>query len=153
MFFAMAAHLPSCAFVASVRSGWGQRGQALEARDNRSVAARCGGHRLRSAGHLNLRRWTWASRTSGRRERTGGSMALGPEASITDEIATPTADAADERDAGEKAIAGRSLRQIAWRRLKKDKVAIAGGCVVIFLVVIAFLAPILTRLWGHPIDE
>jgi peptide/nickel transport system permease protein len=80
-------------------------------------------------------------------------MSLGPEASISDEITTPTADAADERDSGEKAIAGRSLRQIAWRRLKKDKVAIAGGCVVLFLIVLAFLAPVLTRLFGHPIDE
>lgn len=80
-------------------------------------------------------------------------MSLGPEASITDETTTPTADAAEERDSGEKAIAGRSLKQIAWRRLKKDKVALAGACVVIFLILIAILAPVLTRLWGHPIDE
>jgi peptide/nickel transport system permease protein len=80
-------------------------------------------------------------------------MSLGPEASITDETTTPTADAAEERDRGEKAIAGRSLKQIAWRRLKKDKVALAGGIVVIFLIVVAILAPVLTRLWGHPIDE
>jgi peptide/nickel transport system permease protein len=80
-------------------------------------------------------------------------MSLGPEASITDETTTPTADAADERNSGEKAIAGRSLKQIAWRRLKKDKVAIAGGIVVVLLIVIAILAPVLTKLWGHPIDE
>jgi peptide/nickel transport system permease protein len=80
-------------------------------------------------------------------------MSLGPEASITDESTTPTADAAEERDRGEQAIAGRSLKQIAWRRLKKDKVALAGGIVVILLIVIALLAPVLTRLWGHPIDE
>jgi peptide/nickel transport system permease protein len=80
-------------------------------------------------------------------------MSLGPEASITDETTTPIADAADERDTSEKAIAGRSLRQIAWRRLKRDKVAIAGGIVVILLVVIAILAPVLSRLFGHPIDE
>jgi peptide/nickel transport system permease protein len=80
-------------------------------------------------------------------------MSLGPEASITDESTTPTIDAADERSAGEKAIAGRSLRQIAWRRLKKDKVAMAGGCVVLLLIALAILAPVLTRLWGYPIDE
>ena len=80
-------------------------------------------------------------------------MSLGPEASITDEAPPPTADAAVERGAGEKAIAGRSLKQIAWRRLKKDKVAIAGGCVVIFLIVVAVLAPLLTKWFGHPIDE
>ncbi len=80
-------------------------------------------------------------------------MSLGPEASITDESTTPTFDAADERSAGEKAIAGRSLRQIAWRRLKKDKIAMAGGCVVLLLIILAILAPVLTRLWGYPIDE
>jgi peptide/nickel transport system permease protein len=80
-------------------------------------------------------------------------MSLGPEASITDETTTPVADAADERDRGEKVIAGRSLRQIAWRRLKRDKVAIAGGIVVILLVLIAIAAPLLTKWFGHPIDE
>jgi len=80
-------------------------------------------------------------------------MSLGPEASISDETTTPSADAAVERDLGEKAIAGRSLRQIAWRRLKRDKVAITGGIVVIVLVVIAILAPVLSKLFGHPLDE
>jgi peptide/nickel transport system permease protein len=80
-------------------------------------------------------------------------MSLGPEASISDESTTPTADAADVRIPGEKVIAGRSLKQIAWRRLKRDKVAIGGACVVIFLIVIAILAPVLTKWWGHPIDE
>ena len=80
-------------------------------------------------------------------------MSLGPEASVTDEKTTPTADAAEVRDGSEKAIAGRSLKQIAWRRLKKDKVAVGGGCVVIFLIVIAVLAPLLTKWFGHPIDE
>ena len=79
-------------------------------------------------------------------------MSIGPEASITDERA-PTVDPADVRDSGEKAIAGRSLRQIAWRRLKRDKVAMAGAIVVIFFVLLAILAPVLTRLWGHPINE
>jgi peptide/nickel transport system permease protein len=80
-------------------------------------------------------------------------MSLGPEASISDETTTPVVDAAEERDTTEKAIAGRSLRQIAWRRLKQDKVAISGGIFVIVLIILAFLAPVLTRLFGHPIDE
>ncbi|MEV4351917.1 ABC transporter permease [Actinoplanes sp. NPDC049596] len=78
-------------------------------------------------------------------------MSLGPEASVTDEQTPPTADAADRP--GEQAIAGRSLKQIAWRRLKKDKVAIAGACVVIFLILVALLAPLLIKWFGHPIDE
>jgi peptide/nickel transport system permease protein len=80
-------------------------------------------------------------------------MSLGPEASISDETATPIADAAEIRGPDEKAIAGRSLRQIAWRRLKKDKVAVGGGIVVIVLIILAILAPVLTKLFGHPIDE
>ncbi|MFI7596688.1 ABC transporter permease [Actinoplanes sp. NPDC049681] len=80
-------------------------------------------------------------------------MSIGPEASITDERSAPTDDPADIRDTGEKAIAGRSLKQIAWRRLKRDKVAMAGGIVVIIFVILAILSPVLARLWGHPINE
>ncbi|MFI1995061.1 ABC transporter permease [Actinoplanes sp. NPDC020271] len=80
-------------------------------------------------------------------------MSLGPEASVTDEQSAPTADAAEVRGPAEKAIAGRSLKQIAWRRLKRDKVALGGACVVIFLIVVAILAPLLTKWLGHPIDE
>src|ERR1043166_3788362 len=80
-------------------------------------------------------------------------MSLGPEASISDETSTPIADAAQERNAGEKAIAGRSLKQIAWRRLKKDRVAVGGGIVIIVLIVMAIIAPLLIKLLGHPYDE
>jgi peptide/nickel transport system permease protein len=80
-------------------------------------------------------------------------MSIGPEASIADEPAPPTADLADAQVPGEKAIAGRSLKQIAWRRLKRDKVAITGGIVVIALIVIALIAPVLTALFGHPPNE
>jgi len=80
-------------------------------------------------------------------------MSIGPEASITDKRSAPTDDPADVRSPDEKAIAGRSLRQIAWRRLKQDRVAMAGGVVVVFLAFIALVAPVLTALFGHPIDE
>jgi ABC-type dipeptide/oligopeptide/nickel transport system permease subunit len=50
-------------------------------------------------------------------------------------------------------IEGRSLGQIAWMRLKRDKVAIAGGVVVILLVLMAILAPVLVQLFGHPPNE
>src|SRR3954452_9752434 len=79
-------------------------------------------------------------------------MSLGPEASISDEITTPTDDPAVERGAGE-AIAGRSLRQIAWRRLKKDRVALGGGIVILILIFMAFIAPLLIKWFGHPYDE
>jgi peptide/nickel transport system permease protein len=42
--------------------------------------------------------------------------------------------------AGRK-IEGRSLGQIAWMRLRRDKVALAGGAFVIFLVLVAIFGP------------
>jgi len=49
-----------------------------------------------------------------------------------------------------KQIQGRSLGQIAWLRLKRDKVAIAGGVVVLLLILMAILAPVIVKLLGHP---
>jgi peptide/nickel transport system permease protein/oligopeptide transport system permease protein len=40
-----------------------------------------------------------------------------------------------------KAIEGRSLGQIAWMRLRRDKVAIGGGVVIIVLILIAIFGP------------
>ncbi|MGI8698941.1 MAG: ABC transporter permease [Mycobacteriales bacterium] len=51
---------------------------------------------------------------------------------------------------GEKHIEGRSLSQIAWMRLKRDKVALAGFWIIVFLIVLAAVAPLLTKLNGHP---
>jgi peptide/nickel transport system permease protein len=48
-----------------------------------------------------------------------------------------------------KAIEGRSLWQIAWRRLRKDKVAMAGGVIAILLVLVAVFAGQLSALYGH----
>lgn len=50
-------------------------------------------------------------------------------------------------------IAGRSLGQIAWLRLKRDKVAIAGAVVVLLLILMAVFAPLIVSLLGHPPDE
>ena len=50
-------------------------------------------------------------------------------------------------DGGEK-IQGRSLSQIAWGRLRRDKVALAGGAFIVFLVVTAILAPLITKVTG-----
>ena len=48
------------------------------------------------------------------------------------------------------AIQGRSLRQIAWRRLKRDRVALAGGATVIALMLVAIFAPVIVSVLGHP---
>ena len=50
-------------------------------------------------------------------------------------------------------IQGRSLGQIAWMRLKRDKVALAGGLFVIFLIVCAVFAPAIVNLLGHDPNE
>jgi peptide/nickel transport system permease protein len=45
-------------------------------------------------------------------------------------------------------IAGRSLGQIAWRRLRRDKVAMVGAGMIIFFVLVAILAPVLCAIFG-----
>jgi peptide/nickel transport system permease protein len=52
-----------------------------------------------------------------------------------------------------KAIQGRSLWQIAWSRLKRDRVAMAGGVIVILLILIALFAPLIVDVLGHPPNE
>jgi peptide/nickel transport system permease protein/oligopeptide transport system permease protein len=49
-------------------------------------------------------------------------------------------DVAAERQAGE-GVEGRSLGQIAWLRLRRDKLAMAGGVVVILLCLAALIGP------------
>jgi ABC-type dipeptide/oligopeptide/nickel transport system permease subunit len=44
-----------------------------------------------------------------------------------------------------KAIEGRSLGQIAWMRLRRDKVAMGGGIVIALLVVAAIVGPFLVQ--------
>jgi peptide/nickel transport system permease protein len=55
--------------------------------------------------------------------------------------------------AGETAIEGRSLSQIAWGRLRRDKVALAGGMFIIFLVLVALFAPLIVKITGGPPNE
>ena len=50
-------------------------------------------------------------------------------------------------------IVGRSLWSIAWRRLRKDKVAMAAGVVIVLLVLIAMLADPLTALYGQTLKH
>jgi ABC-type dipeptide/oligopeptide/nickel transport system permease subunit len=60
------------------------------------------------------------------------------------ELSPSTPEAAPERilaGVSAKAIEGRSLGQIAWMRLRRDKVAMAGGVVVILLVLVAIFGP------------
>ncbi len=47
--------------------------------------------------------------------------------------------------AGGGQIEGRSLGQIAWRRLRRDKIAMAGGITVLVLVVVALIGPLVVE--------
>jgi peptide/nickel transport system permease protein len=54
-----------------------------------------------------------------------------------------------EGDQSPQAIQGRSLWSIAWRRLRRDKVAMTGGVVIVLLVLIAIFAPLLQGIYGQ----
>ena len=50
-------------------------------------------------------------------------------------------------------IEGRSLGRIAWTRLKRDKVAMAGAVVVILLILMAIFAPLIVKASARPPNE
>jgi ABC-type dipeptide/oligopeptide/nickel transport system permease subunit len=64
---------------------------------------------------------------------------------------SPAAETADPDAvfAGMGAFEGRTPWQIAWIRLKRDKVALGGGVVILLLIAFALLAPVLTRIEGY----
>jgi peptide/nickel transport system permease protein len=74
---------------------------------------------------------------------------------MTAPLHEPTAEAAPSAaeeavvNTDAKAVQGRSLGRIAWERLKRDKLALAGGVVVIFLILVAVFAPVITHLYGQ----
>ena len=61
------------------------------------------------------------------------------------ELPTDAAPEAVLEGVGSEAIQGRSLGQIAWMRLRQDKVAMAGGAVIIFLILVAIIGPFLVQ--------
>ncbi|MDX3231043.1 ABC transporter permease [Streptomyces sp. ME19-01-6] len=71
----------------------------------------------------------------------------------TTKDAEPVASVDVAADVVKASVEGRSLRQIAWMRLKRDKLALAGGAVVVFLVLVAIFAPLIVSLLGHPPNE
>jgi peptide/nickel transport system permease protein len=50
-------------------------------------------------------------------------------------------------------IAGRSLGQIAWLRLRRDRVAIGGAVLITLFVIIALAAPLVVTAFGQPPNE
>lgn len=50
---------------------------------------------------------------------------------------------------GQAQIAGRSPTQLAMRRLRRDRVAMLSGVVIVLLILFAILAPLVAHLTGH----
>jgi peptide/nickel transport system permease protein len=64
------------------------------------------------------------------------------------DVFPPSADATPDgalAGVGRKDIEGRSLGQIAWMRLRRDKVAMTGGVVVALLILVAIIGPHLVQ--------
>ncbi|TAM85302.1 MAG: ABC transporter permease, partial [Jatrophihabitans sp.] len=64
------------------------------------------------------------------------------------EVSNGPGDSAPMTPTAVAAIQGRSLWAIAWRRLRQDRVAMAGGIAVIVLVLIAIFARYLSAWYG-----
>lgn len=73
---------------------------------------------------------------------------MGSTTEAADEVAAQTTAAAvtDRRS-------GRSPSQIAWDRLKRDKVAITSLVIVIFFILVAIFAPLLVALEGEELNK
>jgi peptide/nickel transport system permease protein len=54
---------------------------------------------------------------------------------------------------GEEQVVGKSPRELFWARFKKDKAAFFGLGVIILLVIVAFAAPLISKLVGHGPNE
>jgi len=77
---------------------------------------------------------------------------------MTAPLHEPTAEAAPSAaeeaavagaEEAKQAVQGRSLGRIAWERLKRDKLALTGGIVVLLLIAVALLAPAIAHLVGQ----
>jgi peptide/nickel transport system permease protein len=74
-------------------------------------------------------------------------MVVGPSAPVSDQV--PAGEEPVEAAAPGKAIEGRSLGQIAWRRLKRDRAAMGGAVVIILLILMALFAPLIVKWFGY----
>src|SRR6202043_3644579 len=67
--------------------------------------------------------------------------------SLEGRLAQPTA--ADPEGEAAKEIQGRSPWQLAWARLRQDRLAIASAIVILFITLVAIFAPVIAHLIGH----
>src|SRR6478609_3217495 len=67
---------------------------------------------------------------------------------VTGSAAEARPEAIAEGASGQE-IQGRSLGQIAWRRLRRDRVALGGAAVIVILILVATFAPLIVAVFGH----
>jgi peptide/nickel transport system permease protein len=80
-------------------------------------------------------------------------MTIAPEP-LAGDLSAPTGEELAQRPGGPSGkIQGRSLWQIAWRRLRRDRAAMAGGVIIILLILMAIFAPFIVAVLGHPPNE
>lgn len=58
-------------------------------------------------------------------------------------------DGGDRSPRDPEQIAGRSLFSIAWRRLRRDKLALAGAVVIVLFVLVAIFADVIAAIYGQ----
>jgi peptide/nickel transport system permease protein len=68
-------------------------------------------------------------------------------------VAPETTEALQPAPEGEEQVAGKSPRELFWARFKKDKAAIFGFAVIVLLIIMAFAAPLVSKLVGHGPNE
>ena len=81
--------------------------------------------------------------------QTDGKEVLGSGAGVAGAVAIESG-----TELGEIEVKARGYWEQVWRRFKKDRIAIAGGITIIFLILVAFIgAPIAKALLGHGPDD
>lgn len=60
------------------------------------------------------------------------------------------AEPATATPSGETSIEGRGPWRLAWQRLRRDRVAIISGIVILLIIAVAVFAPVFTMITGHP---
>jgi peptide/nickel transport system permease protein len=74
---------------------------------------------------------------------------------VTRQSALRAAEAADLEELGDAAaeIQGRSPWQLAWARLRHDRVAVASMIVIVLITLVAIFAPLIAKLVGHSLSD
>lgn len=78
-------------------------------------------------------------------------MTLGVSEELSPEGGLPADGLAETPEA--KQIEGRSLGQIAWARLKKDKIAVISAVIILLIIAVAIFAPLIVKINGFPPDQ